>query len=173
MLWLHDIARIIIITNTILAFYIVFHRRRSVSTTWAWLIILLVLPIIGLILYAFFGRGISQENIFAINKQHHLGLRNVQKAIAKAPKKISPSDTSNKGKIAINFFNKDGYSPVTKNNHVILYSDGKEMFRDMIKDIKNAKETVNVEFYTFYNDDIGNEILDLLIKRLKKASKCV
>lgn len=169
MLWLHDIARIIIITNTILAFYIVFHRRRSVSTTWAWLIILLVLPIIGLILYAFFGRGISQENIFAINKQHHLGLRNVQKAIAKAPKKISPSDTSNKGKIAINFFNKDGYSPVTKNNHVTLYSDGKEMFRDMIKDIKNAKETVNVEFYTFYNDDIGNQILDLLIKKAREG----
>lgn len=63
MLWLHDIARIIIITNTILAFYIVFHRRRSVSTTWAWLIILLVLPIIGLILYAFLD-GVFPRKIF-------------------------------------------------------------------------------------------------------------
>lgn len=43
------------------------------------------------------------------------------------------------------------------------------MFRDMIKDIKNAKETVNVEFYTFYNDDIGNEILDLLIKKAQEG----
>lgn len=103
MLWLHDIARIIIITNTILAFYIVFHRRRSVSTTWAWLIILLVLPIIGLILYAFFGRGISQENIFAINKQHHLGLRNVQKAIAKAPKKSAPLTLLIKEKLPLIF----------------------------------------------------------------------
>lgn len=103
MLWLHDIARIIIITNTILAFYIVFHRRRSVSTTWAWLIILLVLPIIGLILYAFFGRGISQENIFAINKQHHLGLRNVQKAIAKAPKKSVPPTLLIKEKLPLIF----------------------------------------------------------------------
>ncbi len=54
MVWLRDIIRIILIANTILAFYIVFHRRRSVSTTWAWLIILLVLPVIGIILYAFF-----------------------------------------------------------------------------------------------------------------------
>lgn len=103
MIWWHDFIRIIIITNTILAFYIVFHRRRSVSTTWAWLIILLVLPIIGITLYAFFGRGISQENIFAINKQKHIGLKNVQKSIAQAPKETSPSDTSKAGDIAINF----------------------------------------------------------------------
>lgn len=169
MIWLHDLGHVIIITNTILAFYIVFHRRRSVSTTWAWLIILLVLPIIGLILYAFFGRGISQENIFAINKQHHIGLRNVQRTITQAPKKTSPSDSSNKAKIAINFFNRNNDSPLTKNNHVRLYNDGREMFSDLIRDIDKAKETINIEFYTFYNDQIGNEILDLLIKKAKQG----
>src|SRR5699024_6701327 len=114
MIWWHDFVRIIIITNTILAFYVVFHRRRSVSTTWAWLIILLVLPVVGITLYAFFGRGISQENIFAINKQKHIGLRNVQKSIAKAPKNTSPSDTSKAGNIAINFFNHQQEAPLTK-----------------------------------------------------------
>ncbi len=171
MIWLHDLWRIIVITNTILAFYIVFHRRRSVSTTWAWLIILLVLPIIGLILYGFFGRGISQENIFAINRQKHLGLRNVQETITKAPKKVSPDDTSTKGKIAIKYFNKDHNSPLTKNNHVDLYNDGHAMFKDMIRDIEKAKKTVNVEFYTFYNDEIGNRMLNLLIKKAKSGVK--
>lgn len=169
MVWLHDIWRIIVITNTLLAFYIVFHRRRSVSTSWAWLIILLVLPVLGLTLYAFFGRGISQENLFAINKQKHIGLLNVQKAIAKAPRKISSSDTSNRAKIAIRFFNKDGYVPVTKNNKVKLYNDGQEMFDAMITDIEKAKETVNVEFYTFYNDQVGNRILNLLIKKARQG----
>ena len=69
MIWWHDFIRIVFITNTILAFYIVFHRKRSVSTTWAWLIILLILPVVGITLYAFFGRGISQENILpSINR---------------------------------------------------------------------------------------------------------
>ncbi|MFR4968866.1 cardiolipin synthase [Lactobacillus kalixensis] len=169
MLLLHDFLRIIIITNTFLAFYIVFHRRRSVSTTWAWLIILLILPVIGLTIYAFFGRGISQENIFAINKQHHIGLKNVQKTITAAPKKASKTDSSNKAKIAIKFFNKDHDSPLTKNNNVKLYDDGEKMFAAMIKDIKHAKQTINVEFYTFYNDEIGNQILDLLIKKAKSG----
>ncbi|WP_410476899.1 cardiolipin synthase [Lactobacillus helsingborgensis] len=166
---LRDIGRIIIITNTILAFYIVFHRRRSVSTTWAWLIILLVFPVLGMIIYGFFGRGISQENIFAINKQHHIGLRNVQKSITAAPKKISTSDTSNKAKMVVHFFDHDGESPLSKNNHVKLYTDGEIMFHDMMRDIKNAKQSVNVEFYTFYNDEIGNDFLDLLIKKAQEG----
>ena len=168
---LRDIFYIIIITNTILAFYIVFHRRRSVSTTWAWLIILLVFPVIGITLYGFFGRGISQENIFAINKQHHIGLRNVQKSITKAPKKISASDTSNKAKMVVHFFDRNSESPLSKNNHVKLYTDGEQMFHDMISDIENAQQTINVEFYTFYNDDIGNKMLDLLIKKAKEGVK--
>lgn len=168
---LHDLWRIIIITNTFLAFYIVFHRRRSVSTTWAWLIILLVLPVIGIIIYGFFGRGISQENIFAINKQKHIGLKNVQKTITRPPKKTSPSDTSTKGKIAVKYFDKDHDSPLTKNNDVNLYDDGQSMFAQMIQDIENAQQTINVEFYTFYNDQIGNQILDLLIKKAKQGIK--
>ncbi|WP_040473345.1 cardiolipin synthase [Lactobacillus gigeriorum] len=167
---LTDIWRIIIITNSILAFYIVFHRRRSVATTWAWLIILLVLPVIGITLYSFFGRGISQENLFAINKQRHIGLGNVQRSITSAPpKKISDSDTSNKAKIAIKFFNKKNEAPLTKNNRVKLYTDGQEMFTDMIRDLEQAKETINVEFYTFYNDEIGNKILELLIAKAKEG----
>ncbi|RVU76780.1 cardiolipin synthase [Lactobacillus xujianguonis] len=171
MIWLHNLWHIILITNTILAFYIVFHRRRSVPTTWAWLIILLVLPIVGLILYGFFGRGISQENIFAINKQKHIGLRNVQRTITQAPKKASPNDTSEQGKIAINFFDKDGESPLTKNNSVKLYEDGRQMFDDLIRDLEHAQETINVEFYTFYSDEIGNQILNLLIKKAKQGVK--
>lgn len=171
MVWWHDFVRIIFIANTFLAFYIVFHRRRSVSTTWAWLIILLIFPIIGLIIYGFFGRGISQENIFAINKQPHIGLKNVQDSISQAPKKVSPSDTSGLGEIAIHFFNRNNESPLTKNNAVKLYTTSETFFHDMLKDMVRAKESINVEFYTFYNDIIGNKVLQLLIKKAKQGVK--
>ena len=71
--------------NTILAFYVVFHRKRSVATSWAWLIILLIFPILGFILYGFIGRGLSQENLFAINNQKHIGLNKVNKMIPHDP----------------------------------------------------------------------------------------
>ncbi|MDR4287861.1 cardiolipin synthase, partial [Bacillus thuringiensis] len=62
-------------------------------------------------------------------------------------------------------------APVTKNNNVKLYTEGNTFFHDMLKDIVRAKETINIEFYTFDNDDIGNRVLQLLIKKAQQGVK--
>lgn len=139
--------------NTILAFYVVFHRKRSVATSWAWLIILLIFPILGFILYGFIGRGLSQENLFAINNQKHIGLNKVNKMIPRVPKSAGPTDTSKEAKILIDYFNFKHDSPLSKNNKISFYTDGEKKFEALFKDIEQAQETVNVEYYSFMNDD--------------------
>ncbi len=171
MFWLKYLHIIVISINTILAFYVVFRRKRSVATAWAWLIILLIFPILGFILYGFFGRGLSQENLFAINKQNHIGLRNLQKMIPRFQKRAGKSDTAHKAQVAIEYFNQNREAPLSKNNKIKLYTDGHEKFRDLMSDIKNAKETINIEYYSFYNDDIGNQILNLLVKKAQEGIK--
>ena len=51
------------IINLVLAFVIIFLEkdRRSASSTWAWLFVLFILPIIGFILYLFLGRTVSKR----------------------------------------------------------------------------------------------------------------
>ena len=51
------------ITNVVLAFVIIFleRDRRTASSTWAWLFVLFVLPVIGFILYLFLGRTVSRK----------------------------------------------------------------------------------------------------------------
>ncbi|MCT7864973.1 MAG: PLDc N-terminal domain-containing protein, partial [Lactobacillus iners] len=58
-----NIITLILIVNMIISFYIVFRHQRSVATSWAWLIILLIFPVAGFIIYGFIGRGISKENL--------------------------------------------------------------------------------------------------------------
>lgn len=164
-----DIWHIIIFTNTILALWTVFHRKRSVATSWAWLIVLIIFPVIGFVIYGFVGRGISQENLFAINRQHHIGLDNVQKMITKAPKKTSAADTSPHARILIKYLDKDQEAPITKNNQLKLYTDGVAKFKDLFADIRAAKSSINVEYYTIYDDQIGNQFMDLLIKKAKEG----
>lgn len=57
------------IINVIFAVWTVFRSRRSVVATWAWMLVLTILPGIGFILYLFFGRQLSQDEIFAIQKE--------------------------------------------------------------------------------------------------------
>ena len=53
------------IINLILAFIIIFLEkdRRSASSTWAWLFVLFLLPIVGFILYLFLGRTVSKKKL--------------------------------------------------------------------------------------------------------------
>lgn len=168
----HQIMRIILLVNTILTLYVVFHRKRSVATTWAWLIILLILPVIGFILYGFLGRGLSQENLFAINQQNHIGLKKVRQMLPQHVRKTArANDTSDSARVLIDYFNSKGDTPLSKNNEIEIFTDGKAKFRQLFADIEHAQETVNVEYYSFINDEIGNEFLDLLVKRAKDGVK--
>ncbi|KMO65284.1 hypothetical protein PZ01_02530 [Lacticaseibacillus rhamnosus] len=49
---------IILVLNTIGAIFTVLREVRDISTTWAWLLVLIFLPIIGFGFYRFAGRGL-------------------------------------------------------------------------------------------------------------------
>lgn len=171
MFWDNNWIQLILAVNTILAFYVVFHRKRSVAASWAWLIILIIFPVAGFILYGFTSRGLSQENLFAINRQKHIGLFKVNRMIPKAPTKAGPSDTSNVAPILIDYFNDQHEAPLSKNNMVKIFTNGEDKFHYLFNDIQQAQETINVEYYSFMNDDLGNTFLDLLIKKAKQGVK--
>lgn len=85
--------------------------------------------------------------------------------IPRIPKDTGPTDTSKEAKILIDYFNFKHDSPLSKNNKISFYTDGEEKFKALFKDINQAKETINVEYYSFMNDDLGNQFLNLLIKK--------
>ncbi|MFD1410903.1 cardiolipin synthase [Lapidilactobacillus gannanensis] len=162
----------LLLINTVIAIITVFHRPRSIAATLAWLLVLILLPGVGFLAYAFLGRGIARENIFTLNHQDHIGLAHLKALIladARAAKDgpTNPTDTTQKAAGLIEYFDRAEDSPLTHHNQVQLFTDGKEKFAALFKDIAAAKRFVHVEYYSFYNDEIGNEFLNLLIEKAK------
>ena len=62
------------ILNLIFAFTIIFMERRTANSIWAWLLVLVFLPLIGFILYLLLGRQIQRDQIFKLNKEDKVGL---------------------------------------------------------------------------------------------------
>lgn len=56
-----EITALVVILNTIVAIITVFHEKRDISAIWAWLLVLIVFPIIGFLVYAVFGRKITNK----------------------------------------------------------------------------------------------------------------
>lgn len=147
------------IINVIFAVWTVFRSRRSVVSTWAWMLVLTILPGIGFILYLFFGRQLSQDEIFAIQeeqKETRNRYLNQQKKMLQEYDLLPRKERLPRARMLteLNLNNDDAI--LTFANHVKIYTDGPELFDQMIEDIKNAKVSVSLEFYTFYADNLGS-----------------
>ena len=66
------IFAIVLIINVTCSFSIIFIERKEPSTTWAWLLVLLILPGIGFIFYLLFGQNFSRERLFKEKKEEFL-----------------------------------------------------------------------------------------------------
>ena len=55
------------------------------------------------------------------------------------------------------------------NNSVVLLLNGQEKFDDMFAAIRNAKESVHLEYFNFRNDSIANLLFDILAEKVKEG----
>lgn len=58
------LAIAVVVLNIIFSLSLIFIERKDPTTTWAWLLILLVLPGVGFVLYLMFGQNLSRQKIF-------------------------------------------------------------------------------------------------------------
>ncbi|EUJ64771.1 cardiolipin synthetase [Listeria fleischmannii FSL S10-1203] len=66
---------ILLVLNVFFAAVTVFLERRDTSATWAWLLVLTFIPIIGFIIYLIFGRKLSNKKIFDWKGQEKIGIK--------------------------------------------------------------------------------------------------
>lgn len=169
MVWTWDVIRRIIeilwLINICFAIWTVFRSRRDIASTWAWLLVLTLFPFVGFVAYLILGRQLSHDDIFTIRKeeaqvrdkflkkQHHL--INKHELLPKGARHT-------KDRMMVNAFLNNGEAPITFNNQVDLFTDGYVKFSHLIDDINHAQKMVNLEYYTFYADDLGHRILHAL-----------
>ena len=160
-------------------------ENRDPSRTIAWLLIFILLPGIGLIIYGCFGKNIRKFKIFktqelAINlKEQKLfdDLEEINKLIRLEQDTITISrllkdsiEDNTKLKI-ISLLLNTGMFPFTTNNKVNIFVDGNEKFESLIKDIEDAKDHIHLEYFIIKDSQIGQKIKDLLIKKSKENVK--
>lgn len=154
---------IIFLINALCAISLIFIERREPTTTWAWLLIILLLPAFGFIIYLIFGQNLSRQKIFREKtvvdekkaKELMMQFREEKKAhrIAKEYEGLVRMNYNNSGSL------------YTTGNKVKTYTSGEEKFKDLFEDIRNAKKFIHIEYYIFRLDGLGLEIIEAL--RLK------
>lgn len=162
----YGIAIGVVVLNIVFSFSLIFIERKDPTTTWAWLLILLVLPGVGFIVYLMFGQNLSRQKIFKDKI-----ISDEKKRMASSQDTLAFSDHSGGDKFSdiqkMNFNNSG--AKYTVNNSVDVYTNGEDKFKQLIEDIKNAKTYIHVEYYIFKKDVIGRKIIDELTKKAEEG----
>ena len=167
--WNIDLLSLFLIINTLLAFSIVFLEFQTASSSWAWILVLFLLPYIGFILYLILGRPIYRQKIFPFTDSEKI---EYQKKLLKreAPYEITEDEDviyKHKNLIELNY--EIDKSFLTKRNKIQIITDGKEKFRLLFEDIKNAKQYIHIQYYILKKDGIGKQLFSLLEQKLTEG----
>lgn len=163
------ITVVIMISNMILAGFVVFIERRDVGTTWAWLMILLFIPLLGFIAYILIGRQLKEKNFFNLTAEEEAYL----KAAAEKQVKMIPQQRHLKEKyeelFRLNL--RSSNALLTTNNEIQIFHDGTEKFNALFNDIRAATREINIQYYIIQRDQLGRRLRDELTKKAKEGVK--
>lgn len=165
---------IVIFVNSVLAMITIFSdRNRDITSIWAWLLVIIMLPGVGFVIYLFLGRKISKENIFDLKKQKHIGQSekiNKQKLYLRKKLRTQAQNNNISPQTEMaNMLSHMSNSMLTYGNRVKIFNDGHEKFSSLLEDIEKAEDHIHLVYYIFRGDKIGKKIKDALERKANQG----
>lgn len=152
------------------SFSLLFKRRDPIKTM-SWILVMLLLPYIGLIMYFFFGRNFRKEKMYSRKGAGDLRLRKSlsQDFLKKYNQaKDLPEQVSSFHKIITQSL-KNSNSMLLASDNIEIYFSGKESLAAMLYAMEQAKEHIHLQSFIVEDDTIGNIFKDMMIKKAKEG----
>lgn len=160
--WLFNALYIYAVAMTIIVLML---ENRNPIKSIAWIITIISLPVVGLILYALFGRDFRKGNtVKKANKAYAEALKDIDEKFDQG----NPVEGyENLSRLIYNLCNEKIYS----NTYIKPFTDGASLYESIFADIETAKETIFAEYYIIENDKISKRFIETLIKKANEGVK--
>lgn len=151
----------LLVLNATLA--VMLDNRQPVKTI-AWILIIFLVPIIGLLLYYFFGQNIRRERIF--NKKsvdlltQKVMAKFVKQEFTEVPEPVLP---------LIQYFKRNSLALPFGSNEAELYTRGGQFVDALIKDIDEARHHVHLDFFKIEDDSVGRRVREALLRAVGRG----
>lgn len=149
----------------------VLYDTRSTTKALAYILFIIFVPIVGMIFYFSFGINYRKRKLYSrkITEGESLRKEIKDKMNSYSETIFNTGLTSGNYFKLIEFIRHSSNSPLTSNNEVKLLTNGEEKFPEVLQALDNAKSHIHLEYYIYENDNIGNEISNMLIKKAKQG----
>jgi cardiolipin synthase len=166
---------LVIILNIFLAALVLFKERRDPGSTWAWLLVLYFIPVVGFVLYLLFGRqGLRKNRLFHWEDMNKIG---VEQRLHEQSNRLRDGSYPFRGLITrrhkdvILMSLLNNRAILSEDNQVEIITDGEDKFNRLFRDIEAAREYIHLQYYILQNDKLGNRLIEVLTKKALEGVK--
>lgn len=149
---------------TLAAILAVLTDDRQPSKTLAWLMVLAFLPILGIVIYFFFGRNTRKEKLISQRSLDQLTKRSMLEFAEQKNLKIPEEQSA-----LIKLFLNQNWALPFKDNTVDIFTNGYDFFHSLLRDIGKARHHVHIDSYIFNDDALGHMVADALMAKAQQG----
>jgi len=164
MIYFHWIYLLLYVVVMIPAIIRVLMDNRQPAKTMAWILVLSFMPIVGIVLYFFFGQNTRKERLISDRSMDQLTKRSMLEFVEQENLHL-PSNN----KPLMNLFTNQNWAFPFKDNQVDIFTDGYDFFLTLLYNIGQAKDHIHLVTYIFEDDALGNLIADALIDKAQQG----
>lgn len=161
LLWIAVAAYIVLILSTVT---VVLLENRQPAKTIAWTVVLVMLPILGLVIFYFFGQNVRKERYIS-RRQYNLLTRRMMADIRHLPARITPPHYAQ----LIRLFEHTNKAVLTVAERIDGYGSGAEWVIALLREIAAARETIHMETYIIEDDPVGRLVRDALADKAREG----
>lgn len=135
---------------------------RQPAKTMAWILVLWTVPVLGIVLYFFFGQNTRRERIVSQKSMDQLTKRSmlsfVEQRNLRLPEEHRP--------LFQLFKNQDMALPF-KDNEVEVFTSGYDFFPALLRQLASAQHHIHLEWFILADDALGRLVADVLLDRVR------
>ncbi len=164
--WIYMALTVAYFVTIISTVIVIISENRNPVKSLAWVMVLLLLPVAGLVLYIVFGRNITNTRM--ISRRNRRKLRR-KETFAKA--NLSQQGLSPISLQQIQLTRTLSGAQYYPGNELKIFTNGRDKFQALIRDIEQAKLFVNIQYYIFTVEGIGRRLSEALVAAAHRGVK--
>jgi cardiolipin synthase len=138
--------------------------NRQPAKAMAWILVLTFMPVVGLILYIFFGQNTRKERLISQQSMDQLTKRSMLEFAEQ--KDLTLPDAH---RTLIQQFINENWALPFKGNNVDIYTGGHDFFLALLGAIGRARHHIHLDTYIIEDDPLGRLVSDALIDRAREG----
>ncbi len=158
--------------NFVIALTIIFLERKNPSATLAWIMILFLVPVVVIVFYFLFSQNIARQKIFRMTKYEEAIINaslNEQVNTIKHGEFIFTNPESKKWQDMIRLHQTYSEAYLTQDNKITVLTDGRHKFDSLLRDLADAKQSINIMYFILKNDTMGRLLIDTLTEKAREG----